>query len=235
MYPEFINNIINTKELYLIFISILETLQMIFIPGGLAIIFGGLLGLLLYILRSDQNYFDSNIKFIKSRNKIYNILDLIVNIGRSIPFIILMIALLPFTKFIIGKSIGTMASCVPLTIAAIPFMARIVENACITVNKGVIEAAISMGASVKQILFYVILPECKISIINGASLMLITLVGYSAMAGTLAGGGLGALAFNYGYQRFNNKIILITVILMLVLVQLLQYLNNYICKKYTVK
>jgi ABC-type methionine transport system permease subunit len=207
--------------------ALLETIQLVLIPGVIAIICGGLLGLLLFVLRPDQDFFNNNWQYL------YKLLDFIVNIGRSIPFIILMIAILPFTRLVAGTTIGTLAACVPLSVAAIPFMARMVENACLNVNRGVIEAANSMGASIMQILFYVILPESKINIINGIGIMLVALVGYSSMAGTLAGGGLGALAFNYGYQRFNNTIILITVILILLIVQILQYLNNYICKYYS--
>lgn len=206
--------------------AIVETAIMVIIPGFLAILLGGILGLVLYILRPDQNYFHNKLY-------LYNVLDFIVNVGRSIPFIILMIAVLPFTRFVIGKTIGTLAACVPLTLAAIPFMARIVESACLNVSPGIIQAATGMGASTAQILRYVILPETKINIINGAGLMLVTLVGYGSMAGALASGGLGALAFNYGYQRFNNTVILVTVILIVLIVQILQYLTNYICQRYS--
>jgi len=206
-----------------------ETLILLFVPGIFAVLFGGLLGLALFVLRKDQKFFHAK----KSQVYLYRMLDVIVNVGRSIPFIILMIALLPLTRLLVGTTIGTVAACVPLAIAAIPFMARIVENGCLNVSKGVIEAAHSMGASTAQILWYVILPEAKINIINGTGIMLIALVGYSAMAGTLAGGGLGALAFNYGYQRFNNNIIIITVILIVLLVQIIQYITNLICKYYS--
>lgn len=229
MPQEFIN--ISNPLLWQVVDALLESLELIFIPGVIAVLLGSALGLVLYVLRPNQRIF-KNFKYSKY---IYYILDFFVNIGRSIPFIILMIAILPFTRFVVGTTIGTMAACVPLTVAAIPFMARIVENACLNVNKGVIEAAHSMGASTYQILRYVILPESKINITNGIGIMLIALVGYSSMAGTLAGGGLGALAFNYGYQRFNNNIILITVILILCIVQMIQYLNNLICKKYSHK
>jgi D-methionine transport system permease protein len=229
MYPEFISSFLTQSEYNQTILAIGETLVMVAVPGSLAILFGGILGLILFILRPDQKFYNKNKKVT---NKIYYILDFLVNITRSVPFIILMIALLPLTRILLGKSIGTLAACVPLTIAAIPFLARIFESACLTVSKSVIEAAESMGASVWQIVVYIVLPEAKIAFINGTSLVLVTLVGYSAMAGALAGGGLGALAFNYGYQRFNNKIILITVVLMVLLVQCLQSLNNYICKRY---
>ncbi len=229
MPQEFIN--ISNPLLWQVVDALLESLELIFIPGVIAVLLGSALGLVLYVLRPNQRIF----KNFKYSRYVYYILDFFVNIGRSIPFIILMIAILPFTRFVAGTTIGTIAACVPLTVAAVPFMARIVENACLNVNKGVIEAAHSMGASTYQILRYVVLSESKINIANGIGIMLIALVGYSSMAGTLAGGGLGALAFNYGYQRFNNNIILITVILILFIVQMIQYLNNLICKKYSHK
>lgn len=230
MLQEFISSYFSPK-VYQILIAILESFVMIIIPGIFAIILGGLLGLLLFVLRPDQKFYSKdNI----STKYLYKFLDLLVNIGRSIPFIILMIAILPFTRLIVGKTIGTVAACVPLTITAIPFMARVFEHAFLNVSKGVIEAATSMGASTKQILFKVVLPESKVNIINGIGLMLVTLVGYSAMAGIPAsGGGLGALAYNHGYQRFDSTIILITVILIILIVQLIQYISDSLAKKYT--
>jgi len=230
-YMNNFTNFISDPLIMQIFIAILETFELILIPGFFAILLGGLLGLILFMLRPDQLFYPNS----SSKLYFYKFLDFIVNTGRSLPFIILMIAILPFTRFIAGTTIGTLAACVPLTVAAVPFMARIVENACLNVSHGVIEAANSMGASTKQILWYVILPESRINIINGIGIMLIALVGYSSMAGTLAGGGLGALAFNYGYQRFDNKIILITVLLILLIVQILQYMTNYLCKYYSHK
>lgn len=231
MAQEFINSLSSyfTDPLtWQILTAVVETFVLLLIPGFFAVIFGGLLGLTLFILRPDQAFFK-----LTATKYIYKLLDFIINIGRSIPFIILMIAILPFTRLVAGTTIGTLAACVPLTIAAIPFMARIVENACLNVSQGVIEAANSMGASTAQILWYVVLPESKINIINGIGIMLIALVGYSSMAGALAGGGLGALAFNYGYQRFNNNIIIITVVLIVLMVQCIQYFTNYLCKHYT--
>ena len=227
MLQEFINNLNPyTAKGMQIYQALFETIEMLIIPGFFAVILGGALGLLLYVLRPDQQFGAKN-KFL------YSILDSVVNIGRSIPFIILMIAILPLTRLLIGKTIGTIAACVPLTITAIPFMARIVEHACLNVGTGVIEAALSMGATTKQILFHVVLPESRVNIINGIGLMLVTLVGYSAMAGTLAGGGLGALAFNYGYQRFDNNIILITVVLIILLVHIIQFISNKIAASFS--
>lgn len=200
--------------------AILETLILVFVPGLLAIIFGGLLGICLYITNSKSAF-----PYYKS-NKTYQILNIIVNITRSIPFVILMIAIIPFTRFLIGTTIGTIAACVPLTIAAIPFFARIVENAFLEIPKGVIDTALSFGASNSQIILNFNLVEARNNILYGIILMLVTLVGYSAMAGTLAGGGLGAMAFNYGYQRFQLSTMVITVVLMIFIVQLIEFAGN---------
>ena len=225
MLLEYISNNFGFKTAQVI-LAVLQTLQMVIIPGTLAVILGGILGLCLFVSRPDQRFY-KNSKFV------YKILDLTVNVGRSIPFIILMIAILPLTRLLIGSTIGSIAACVPLTLTAIPFMARVFEHAFLNVSKGVIEAAISMGATTNQILFYVILPESKINLINGIGLMLVTLVGYSAAAGTLAAGGLGALAHNYGYQRFDNNMILVTVVLIIVIVQLIQYLSDRVARSYS--
>lgn len=161
------------------------------------------------------------------------ILAFVVNTVRSIPFIILLIFLLPLTRFIVGTTIGTTASIVPLTIAAIPFVGRIVETAIREVNPGVIEAAQAMGASVWQIICKVLLREALPSIVYGLTIITINLVGYSAMAGVIGGGGLGDLAIRYGYQRFNNQIMLIIVIVLIILVQLLQHLGDCLARKIT--
>lgn len=161
------------------------------------------------------------------------ILAFVVNTVRSIPFIILLIFLLPVTRFIVGTTIGTTASIVPLTIAAIPFVGRIVETAIREVNPGVIEAAQAMGASVWQIICKVLLREALPSIVYGLTIITINLVGYSAMAGVIGGGGLGDLAIRYGYQRFNNQIMLIIVIVLIILVQLLQHLGDCLARKIT--
>lgn len=161
------------------------------------------------------------------------ILAFVVNTVRSIPFIILLIFLLPVTRFIVGTTIGTTASIVPLTIAAIPFVGRIVETAIREVSPGVIEAAQAMGASVWQIICKVLLREALPSIVYGLTIITINLVGYSAMAGVIGGGGLGDLAIRYGYQRFNNQIMLIIVIVLIILVQLLQHLGDRLARKIT--
>ena len=159
------------------------------------------------------------------------VLGWIVNIGRSIPFIILMVALIPFTKFVVGKSIGSTAAIVPLVIAAAPFIARLVETSLQELDAGGIEAAKAMGASNWQIVYRVMLPESVPSLVRGMTIALITLIGYSAMAGTVGGGGLGDLAIRYGYNRYQDDVMILTIILLVILVQLIQVVFNVIAKK----
>ena len=159
------------------------------------------------------------------------ILDVIANIFRSIPFLILLILLIPFTRFLVGKSYGTTATIVPLTIAAIPFIGRMVESSLNEVDPGVIEAARSMGASNLQIVFRVMLVEARTSLISGATIVTGTILGYSAMAGTVGGGGLGDIAVRYGYNRWQTDIMLVTVILLVVLVQIFQTIGMFIANK----
>ena len=153
------------------------------------------------------------------------------NIFRSIPFLILLILLIPFTRFLVGKSYGTTATIVPLTIAAIPFIGRMVESSLNEVDPGVIEAARSMGASNLQIVFRVMLVEARTSLISGATIVTGTILGYSAMAGTVGGGGLGDIAVRYGYNRWQTDIMLVTVILLVVLVQIFQTIGMFIANK----
>lgn len=162
---------------------------------------------------------------------IYRVLDTIINILRGFPFLILMVAIIPFTKLIVGKSIGTPAAIVPLTIAAAPFVARIIESSLKEVDPGVVEAAKSFGASNTQIIFKVMLKEAVPSIISGLTLTIISIIGYSAMAGTVGGGGLGDVAIRYGYQRYQTDVMIVTVIILIIIVQALQSLGNYIYKK----
>ena len=162
---------------------------------------------------------------------IYRTLDIIVNTLRSFPFIILMIVLFPLTKLIIGTSIGTSAAIVPLTIGSAPFIARLIEAAMLEVDKGVIEAAMSFGASRFQIIFKVQLREALPAIINALTLTLIMIIGFSAMAGTVGGGGLGDVAVRYGYQRFKPDVMIYTVIILILLVQIIQSLGDFAYKK----
>lgn len=155
----------------------------------------------------------------------------IVNAVRSTPFIILLVAIIPFTRFIVGSSIGTAAAIVPLTISAIPFVARLVETALREVDSGLVEAAQAMGASTRQIVFKVLLPEALPGIVAGLTIMLVSLTGYSAMAGAIGGGGLGDLGIRYGYQRFLPDVMLAVVVILIVFVQLLQSLGDWAVRK----
>lgn len=167
-----------------------------------------------------------------AENKIFNkILSFIVNTVRSVPFVILMISIIPLTRLIIGTPIGTTASIVPLTVAAIPFVARIVETSIREVDRGVIEAAQAMGASSWQIIRKVLIPEALPSIISGITITTVNLVSYSAMAGAIGGGGLGDLAVRYGYQRFNTYILVIIVIILVVLVQVIQIIGDFLVQR----
>ena len=165
-------------------------------------------------------------------NKIINsILGFIVNTLRSFPFIILVVAIIPLTRAIVGKSIGETAALVPLTIGSAPFIARVIEGALKEVDKGLIEAAKSFGASDFQIIFKVMVKEAMPSIISGITLSIISIIGYSAMAGAVGAGGVGAVALTYGYQRFDNAVMTYTVITLIVIVQLLQGAGNLAYRK----
>lgn len=164
-------------------------------------------------------------KGLRPNKIIYKILDAIVNIVRSIPFLILLILLIPFTRLLVGKSYGTTATIVPLVVSAAPYIARMVESSLKEVDAGVIEAARSMGASNTTIVFRVLLVEAKTSLIVGATITLGTILGYSAMAGTVAGGGLGDIAIQYGYYRWKTDIMLITVALLVILFQIFQMIG----------
>ena len=168
---------------------------------------------------------------LKPKRAVYAVIDIIVNLLRSFPFIILLICLIPFTRIVVGTSIGTTATIVPLTIAAAPFAARIIEGSLLEVDSGVIEAARSFGASSTQIIFRVMLPEALPSIILNIAVLAITLLGYSAMAGVVGGGGLGDLAYKYGYQRFQTDIMLYSVVILIVIVQATQSLGNWLYKR----
>lgn len=168
---------------------------------------------------------------LKPNKIVYKILDVVVNIVRSIPFLILLVLLIPFTRFIVGKSYGATATIVPLSIAAAPFVARLVESSLLEVDHGVIEAAQSMGASLWMIIWKVLLVEARTSLIVGATIALGTILGYSAMAGTVGGGGLGDIAIRYGYHRYQADIMIVTVILLVALVQILQVVGTKLSKK----
>lgn len=194
-----------------------ETLYMVLTSGFIASLIGIPFGVILSSTRK------SNLL----ENLILNrVLAGIVNATRSIPFIILLIAIIPFTRWLTGTSIGTTAAIVPLTIGAIPFIARLVENAINEVPLGLIEAGHAMGGSAKQIILKILMPEALPGIINGITVTLVSLVAYSAMAGAVGGGGLGDLAIRYGYQRFDVQVMIVTIIILIFLVQLVQHAGD---------
>lgn len=199
----------------------LETLFMSIVSTLLATIFGFFLATLLII--SDKNGLNPN-------PYLYKILDVIINTLRSFPFIILIIVLFPITDFIVGKQTGTIAMIVPLTIGTAPFIARMIESAFKEIDKSIIEASKSFGASNSQIIFKILLPEALPGIILSITLTLIIVIGFSAMAGTVGGGGLGAVAMTYGYYGFNIEFILWTVIILIVMVQIFQTLGDLLYK-----
>lgn len=206
----------------LIPLELWNTCYMVFASGLIAIAVGLPLGALLTITRHGA---------IRENPSFYTALGGLVNIGRSVPFAILMIALIPVTRWIVGTSLGTTASIIPLSIAAIPFFARITEAAFITIDRSLIEAAVVMGSSPQQIVMKVWLPEARPVLILGITTLLVNLVGYSAMAGTMGGGGLGKVAIQYGYQRWNPFIMGVTVILLVLLVQAIQWCGSYAVSK----
>jgi D-methionine transport system permease protein len=201
-----------------------DTFYMVTLASMIATLLGLPLGVILYASRKNN---------ILENPSLYRFLATLVNMTRSIPFIILMVAIIPVTRWIIGTSIGTNAAIVPLSLATVPFVARIVENAILEVDRGLIEAATAMGASAWQIIKKVLIPEALPGIINGLTLTIISLIGYSAMAGAVGGGGLGDLAIRYGYQRFDVKIMLITIVIMIVLVQAIQWSGDKLAKKFS--
>ncbi len=168
---------------------------------------------------------------LKPNKIIYKILDVVVNIVRSIPFLILLMLLIPFTKLIVGRSYGATATIVPLSMAAAPFVARLVESSLLEVDHGVVEAAQSMGAGTWSIIWKVLLAEARTSLIVGATISLGTILGYSAMAGVVGGGGLGDIAIRYGYYRYQADIMIVTVVLLVALVQILQIIGTRLSKK----
>ncbi|MGG0719297.1 methionine ABC transporter permease [Robertmurraya massiliosenegalensis] len=201
--------------------AFLQTIYMISISLAVAVVIGLPIGILLYI--TDKGL------FWESRG-IQSVLGFIVNMVRSIPFIILLVALIPLTKAIVGTTIGPTAASVSLSVAAIPFFARIVETALREIDKGVIEAAIAAGATPWMIIKDVLLLEAKSGIISGITLTLISLIGFSAMAGTVGGGGIGDLAIRFGYYRYDNTIMIATVLILIILVQVIQIFGDFIAK-----
>lgn len=202
--------------------GIIETLQMTVISTALAYLIGLPLGVLLVVTAKGHIL----------QNRVFNvILATIMNILRSIPFLILLVVLIPFTRLLTGSSIGTTATIVPLTVGAIPIVARMVESSLKEVSSGIIEAAESMGASPASIIFRFILPEATPSLLLGAAINLATVLGYSAMAGCIGGGVLGAIALNYGYYRYQKDVLLITVAFLILIVQIFQEVGTILAAK----
>lgn len=202
--------------------SFWETLTMVGISGGVGALIGIPLGVLLRL--TDRQGVLENAGFNRAVGGL-------VNAVRSTPFIILLVAIIPFTRLIVGSSIGTAAAVVPLTIAAAPFVARLVEASLREVDAGLIEAAQAMGASTWQIVFKVLLPEAVPGIVAGLTITLVSLTGYSAMAGAIGGGGLGDLGIRYGYQRFLPEVMLAVVLLLIVFVQAVQSLGDWLVRR----
>lgn len=168
---------------------------------------------------------------LKPNRVVYKILDIVVNVVRSVPFLILLILVIPFTRAVVGKAYGPNATVVPLVLAAAPFIARMVESSLLEVDRGVIEAAQSMGANLRTIIVKVMLGEARTSLVVGATIVLSTVLGYSAMAGAVGGGGLGDIAIQYGYYRYQGDVMWVTVILLVLLVQIMQFLGTRLSKK----
>lgn len=210
------------EMLVLLVKSLWETTYMVAVSGFISALLGIPLGIILVT---------TNKGHILENTYLNSVLGAIVNAARSTPFIILMVAIIPVTRLLVGTSIGTNAAIVPLSIAAIPFVARIVESALKEVDYGVIEAAQAMGASPREIITKVLIPEALPAIVLGLTLTIISLIGYSAMAGAIGGGGLGDLAIRYGYQRFRADIMLVTVVILIAQVQIVQSAGDYLANR----
>ena len=207
--------------LQLLPLQLWNTIYMVTVSTFFAVLIGLPIGVILTI--TDKGH-------IKENASLYKVLETIVNIGRSFPFAILMVALIPLTRWLVGTSLGTTASIVPLTIAAAPFVARLIETSLKEVDHHLLEAAVVMGSNTWQIINKVLLQEALPSIVSGITLTIVNLIGYSAMAGLVGGGGLGQVAIQYGYNRFNTFIMVVTVILLILLVQGVQWIGNAVAK-----
>ena len=211
-----------SQILTLVGISTLQTLEMVLFSTVFSMVIGFPLGVLLY---------STNSMGITPRPILNQVLTRIVNVLRSFPFIILMILLFPLSRLILGTSIGTTATIIPLSIAAAPFVARLVETALLEVDPGMIQAARAMGSTNSQIIYKVLIPESMPSLVSGITLTIINLIGYSAMAGTIGGGGLGDLAIRYGYQRFRPDVMAASVVVIIVMVEVIQFIGTRIANR----
>lgn len=212
----------SSEMLNLFIASFGETLMMVGIAGVLGALLGVPIGIFLYLSDSDG---------ILPQQLLNRSVGILVNALRSVPFIILLVALIPLTRWFVGSSIGTAAAIVPLTVAAAPFVARLVETALREVDHGLIEAAQAMGATTWQIVYKVLVPEAFAGIVAGLTITFVSLVGYSAMAGAIGGGGLGDLGIRYGYQRFLPEVMLMVVLILIVFVQLVQTLGDRLVRR----
>ncbi|MFP2513387.1 methionine ABC transporter permease [Buttiauxella agrestis] len=200
----------------------LDTLYMVGLAALFTVIIGLPLGVLLFLTRRDG---------VLPTPKLNQVIGSVVNVGRSLPFIVLLIALIPFTRLIVGTTLGSTAAVVPITIGAFPFFARVVENALDEVDKGRIEAILSMGGNVWHIIGKVLLPEALPALLAGITLTVVMLIGFSSMAGVIGGGGLGDLAIRYGYQRFNDQVMIGTVVILVIMVQLVQSMGDRLVRQ----
>lgn len=213
---------LNQALIDLLWEGTLDTIYMTLVSTFFSYVFGMIMAVILVITRADG---------IRPHPVIFRVLDVIVNLTRSFPFLILMIAIIPFTRWLVGTTIGNNATVVPLVVAAAPFVTRLIEQSLLEVDRGVIEAAQSMGASTWQLIWKVFIPEATPSLINGSAIAATTILGYSAMSGAVGGGGLGKLAIMYGYNRYQNDIMFATVVLLIIIVQLLQSFGDWATRR----
>ena len=213
---------LNQALIDLLWEGTLDTIYMTLVSTFFSYVFGMIMAVILVITRADG---------IRPHPVIFRVLDVIVNLTRSFPFLILMIAIIPFTRWLVGTTIGNNATVVPLVVAAAPFVARLIEQSLLEVDRGVIEAAQSMGASTWQLIWKVFIPEATPSLINGSAIAATTILGYSAMSGAVGGGGLGKLAIMYGYNRYQNDVMFATVVLLIIIVQLLQSFGDWATRR----
>ncbi len=199
-----------------------QTLYMVAVSGLVGFAIGIPLGVVLHTSKEGG---------LLANPRLNQILGAVINVGRSVPFLVLMVAIIPLTKLVVGTFIGTTAAIVPLTIGAIPFVARLIEGALLEVPAGLVEAALAMGAKPRQIILKVLLPEALPTILNSVTITLVTLVSYSAMAGTVGGGGLGDVAIRYGFYRYDMNVMIVTVIMLIILVQIIQSVGDFIVRR----
>lgn len=218
LLPNVVNKIPELVE------AVIDTFYMIGVSGAISFIFGLILGIILVVTRKGN---------ILENKIVFYVLDKIINIFRAIPFIILLAAAIPLTRLIVGTAVGTKGALVPLVIGTVPFFTRQIESALSELDNGIIEAAQSMGSSPLEIIFRVYLKESIPNIVRATTITFISLVGLTAMAGSVGGGGLGDLAIRYGYQRFQNDVTFVTIVILLIIVNLIQGLGDFIIKRTT--